>query len=248
MRLRLVSVVILASIPTVSVAGESEQGAELASPPAFVPAAMFRPLFETREWVFRVETTIESSALDDPRAKDGVVSETKTDSATCRVIRVVRWARSIGSRIECSGSLASARVEGTVPVARKFLEGDWVATARGLWHLEAPAVDGPEPAVAPGDMVIAAEPAASKKVTSNGEAEESTVVWRHGKTWCVAHALSLGDQSSDTLCFAASTGLLAGSREFAGGTYYEVRFCSGRAGCRMLSNPPSQTDGASRRR
>jgi hypothetical protein len=170
-RLRLVSIFILASIPTVSIARESKQGAEVASPPAFVPAPMFRTLFETREWVFRVETTIEFTALDDPRAKDGVVSETKTDSATCGVIRVVRWARSIGSRIECGGSLSSAHLEGTVPVARKFLEGDWVATARGLWHLEAPAVDGSEPVVALGDMVIAAEPAASKKVTSNGEAD-----------------------------------------------------------------------------
>jgi len=209
---------------------------------------MFRPLFDKREWVFRVETTLEYSDLDDPRAKDGFAHETKTDSATCRVIRVVRWAKSIGSRIECSGPLSGARVEGLVPVAGRFLDGDWVATPRGLWHLRAPGVDGPEPVVAPGDMVIAAEPAASKKVTSSGEAKESTAVWRHGKSWCVTHAVSGGDQSSDTFCFAASTGLLAGSREFAGGTYRELRFCSSSSGCRMLSKPPLQADGASRRR
>jgi hypothetical protein len=185
--------------------------------------------------VFRVETTIEHTDLDDPRAKDGVVRETRSDSATCRVIRVVRWARSIGSRIECSGALSGAGVEDTIPVAGKFLEGDWVATARGLWQLQAPALDGPEPALAPGEMVIAAEPTATKKATSNSESEESAVAWRHGKTWCVARASSGGDQSSDTFCFVPSTGLTAGSREFAGGTYYEIRFCSGPAGCRLLS-------------
>ena len=117
-----------------------------------VGTGMFRPLFDKREWVFRVETTLEYSDLDDPRAKDGFAHETKTDSATCRVIRVVRWAKSIGSRIECSGPLSGARVEGLVPVAGRFLDGDWVATPRGLWHLRAPGVDGPEPVVAPGDM------------------------------------------------------------------------------------------------
>jgi hypothetical protein len=245
-QLHVVFAFILTSIPKVAVAGTSVQRVEVAAAPVFVPAPILRPLFDSREWVFRVETTLEYFDLDDPRAKDGVVSETRTDSATCRAIRVVRWANSIGSRIACSGPLSSARVEGRIPVAGTFVEGDWVATARGLWHPDAPVVDGPEPAVAPGDIVIAAHPGAGEKVTSNGK--ESTMVWRHGRTWCATHALSGGDHSSDTLCFAPSTGLLAGSREFAGGEYHEIRFCSGPAACRMLSNPPSPTDDASRRR
>ena len=73
---------VLASIPAVSVAGDATPGAKVASPPVFVPAPMFRSLFETREWVFRVETTVEYGDSDDPRAKDGFVTETKADSAT----------------------------------------------------------------------------------------------------------------------------------------------------------------------
>jgi hypothetical protein len=209
-----------------------------AQPPAFAPASLYATMFDPATvWVFRVETSLEQGDPSDAFAKP--VREKQVDSATCHVTKVVRWAKSIGSHIKCTGGLARGQVSAAVNVADGFLEGDWVATARGLWHFDASVLDGPEPAVAPDDVVILAKPAAAQRKKDFPEPEGGgflTRIWRHGNTWCAIHDVMSGDELGSIFCWAP-TGLIGGKRYFSGGEYREVLFCLDEPVCRMLSTP-----------
>jgi hypothetical protein len=168
MRLFLMATLIVALFHRPSVAAEADPSG-VASRLPFAPSAFYKPMFDrAREWHFHVETISEDHDPDDPRAKGGVVRETVRSSATCRVTKVVRWASSIGSRIECTGPLSRGHVEDTIPAAGGFLEGDWIVTAKGLWRFDLPVLDGPEPAVEPKDMIIAAKPSQMETESTEG--------------------------------------------------------------------------------
>ena len=127
-----------------------------------------------------MSTISEDTDPDDPRSKDGVVRQSVPSAATCRVTKVVRWASSIGSRIECTGPLSRGHVKDTIPAVGGFLEGDWIATAKGLWRFDLPVLDGPEPVVEPKEMIIAAKPTQMKKESAKGVGGDFAAVGPNG--------------------------------------------------------------------
>jgi hypothetical protein len=230
------ALVLLGLMPRASSAAESGRARSAASG-TFTPSPLYAALFvEGREWTFHVEFLTEDDDPDDPRARDGVVRDIKIAQATCRVAKVVRWARALGSRIECEGALSPAQVDEAIPAAGGFIDADWVATEKGLWRLSEPIVDGLEPTLEAPEMLIPARPREMTKRSAVENGGTLVQIRRYRSTWCVTRASWGGDADGNTSCWAPTTGLRGGRRYFSGGRYLEISFCADPSMCRMLSN------------
>ena len=204
----------------------------------FAPASLYKAMFDlNREWRFQVESISEDRDPDDPRSKNGVLRKVVPGSASCRVTKVVRWSSSLGSRIECTGPLSRGHVQDVIPAAGGFLDGDWVATAHGLWRFDVPVLDGSEPAVVREDMIIAARPTRTQSETATGDGGDFTSVRKERNAWCVTRGSWSGDEFGYTFCWASPAGLQTGRRYVSGGRYVELRICVGDR-CRMPSKTP----------
>jgi len=186
-----------------------------------VPAAHYAALFapDTR-WTYQVVSESSMSDPGDPKAdKDGMVKERTTSTITCHVAEVRAWKRGVASRVECDAPLNP----NDDPLA-----GVWVADPRGLFHpdedLPAAGADLP---LADARLVIAAAPRAGKdEKKGTGDEEgfgESTEIAQKDGAWCVTYASWGGDESYETLCFAAS-GIVKGGSGWAGGSVHDTTF------------------------
>jgi hypothetical protein len=220
----------LRALALVLLAGCAAAAADAHPAPQLSPAARFAPadhyagvLERGRSWEYRVETTF--------TAQDGATdpsSHTQVGHAACRVVHAERSARRSLSRITCDRALSELQIHAAVPVGASFLEGFWMADARGLWKS---AEFGDDARM----MVISSSPAEGKKQQegADGIGGEATIVERRGKAWCVTHVSWGGDSAGDTFCFTQD-GIVAGMRQFAGGEFKEVRFCVDELLCRQL--------------
>jgi hypothetical protein len=239
-RTEFLALVLLSLMPRPSLAADTARARSGASE-TFTPPPLYAALFvEGREWTFHVESLTEDTDPDDPRARDGVVRDTKITRATCRVSKVVRWARALGSRLQCVGALSRGQVDEAIPAAGGFLDADWVATERGLWRLSGPVVDGPEPTLDALEMLIPARPKEMTKESAADNGGTYAQIRRDRSTWCATQATWSGDEDGNTFCWVPSTGLRAGRRYFLGGRYLEISFCEEPSFCRMLSNKALQ--------
>jgi len=122
------------------------------------------------------------------------------------------------SRVECDGAV----IPNNEPIA-----GDWVADARGLFHVDELPADGADPDLADSRLVIAAEPKVGKEEKKGtGDEEgfgEATEVAQKDGAWCVTYASWGGDESYDTLCFGAD-GVVKGAGGWSGGSTHDTTF------------------------
>ena len=209
--------------------------ARLSPPPRVQLASLYAPLFQPgRTWRYRVERTVEYQDPDKP-VDARPTTKKNLGEATCRVTRLVQWKAAVGSKIECDGELARESVRRAVPAGDALVEGAWMASADGLWRIDAAALDGPQPVGDRSAKIISPRP--TRFENQNGDEdghEEIRKLERVAGRWCRTDGISSGDQYSDTLCFDSADGLSFGTRQFSGGEFCEVRFCLRPRDCRAL--------------
>jgi hypothetical protein len=187
---------------------------------AAVPAPHYAALFQAgKAWTYHVVSTNQMYEPGDPKAdKDGMVKEQVESTVRCEVAETRAWAKGVMSRIACDKPL--------VDKEDPFL-GGLVADARGLWLVDELPAAGAEPDLADARLVIAAAPTAGKtERKGTGDEEgfgESTEIVEKDGAWCVTYASWGGDESYDTLCFAAA-GVVKGGGGWSGGSTHETTF------------------------
>ncbi len=185
-----------------------------------VPAAHYAALFRRgAAWTYKVTRTSEMYDPDDPKAdKDGQLKESSTALTHCSVAEVRTWSAGVVSRVECDDPI----IPNNEPLASA-----WAADARGLFRVEDMPAAGADPDLADARMVIAAAPTAGRdEHKGTGEEEgfgESTEIVQKDGAWCVTYASWGGDDSYDTLCFAAA-GVISGAGGWSGGSSHDTTF------------------------
>ncbi len=181
-----------------------------------VPAAHYAALFaQGASWHYAVTTTGEIYMPDDPGADhDGMVRDTSTGDARCRVAEVRTWPGGVMSRVECEPSLGQDD-----PLA-----GAWAADADGLYKLDDLPAGGAAPELTDEGLVIAASPAPGKRGDdASATLGRSIAVSPRPGGWCVTRAAWAGDESYSTLCFAKA-GVTSGASGWSGGSSHDTMF------------------------
>lgn len=177
-----------------------------------VPAPHYAALFKDgATWTYATTSTAQGGGDPDDTDKH----ETK-DTVTCKVASTGKIDGGVSSTITCDKPLIES---GGDPLA-----GRWVATADGLYKFETELTTPID--FTKGRLVIAAAPTEGHKEKESGQdpvESESWQVTRSGDTWCAAYTMAAGDESFETLCFAAA-GVVKGSGGWAGGSVHETSF------------------------
>jgi hypothetical protein len=194
------------------------------TPPAATPAATsapWDPLFvQGHAWTFTVTSTDEHWDDQDPQAdKSGNVKSVATSEVTCTVDKAGEAAGTRTAHVSCTGPLSGSG-------AADPLAGTWLANAQGVWFLGELDPPTDTPAV-PSTPPFLPDPPVEAHVESSVEPDvqgsESRTVTHKDGAWCVAHAMSMGDDGWTTLCLDA-TGPSSGNGGWAGGSSHEATF------------------------
>lgn len=179
-------------------------------PPAGVPAAAYAALFDpSASW--KLSGTKEHSSE--------MKKEKKGFKATCKVARVTRHSFGVRSTIACVGLPQAGSIN--------HVEGDWVATPSGLYHLGSDAKGIVE--LSDERMIVENPPRAAKHVGGDeggdggpdGSFERERTVDK-GRT-CFSESSALGDEGWSKVCLDTS-GFVSGQFGWAGGASEDVVF------------------------
>ncbi len=179
-------------------------------PPAGVPAAPYAALFDTSA-TWKLSGTKE-------HASEGK-KDKKKFKATCKVARVTRHPFGVRATIECSGLPQAGSIN--------HVEGDWVATPKGLFHLGTDAKGTVE--LGEDRLMVYNPPRADKQVEGDeggdGGPDGSVVRERtidKGQT-CFSESSAIGDEGWSKICLDPS-GFTSGQFGWAGGATEDVVF------------------------
>jgi hypothetical protein len=182
----------------------------LVPPPHY--AALFR---EGNGWTYVVKWSRDYGGIVDRRPPH----ESSTARVTCHVVRVAIFPEAIASDVDCDGS-------------RQPVGGTWIASTRGLFHVEdaLPENGLPEPKL--WEFAFAASPHV-ERVDCNGTSDDTNrwqtrEVKREGNAWCASLGECEGDDWFVMRCFAEGGIVRAAEHAYGGGTLTEIEYTLGR--------------------
>lgn len=181
------------------------------SPPAGVPAPIYASLFEIKKsWKISGEKKHSHN--------DGKPVTTKSKiNAVCQVVSVENHTWGVWSTVACK-DLPEAG-------STNLLSGQWFATERGLFHLEA--IDATGPVLDDGALVLPAIPKAEEKVEKDPEMEgffSKRRIYQEKGAWCFELTFAGGDDGWQGVCVDEKRGFVSGNYGWAGGSSDEVTF------------------------
>jgi hypothetical protein len=205
---RLAAITLLCAAPAAATPVAPSAAAAPAAPAPAAPPAVFAGLFrDGARWTFKADL-VHRFYDDQPRR------EVSHGEIACAMAGVRAITGGWLGELTCTGIDQADRVSGT-----------YVATAAGLWRVDAPIDDAK--ALDPARLLIAASPRAGRreiKATDDEDGGDIYVVRRHAGAWCFSHTSYGGDEAGFTLCLVAGKGLAGGSGFSAGGASYDLFF------------------------
>jgi hypothetical protein len=197
------------SAPSAPVAPAAQPLVATAQPNVAAPP--YSGLFQKgRVYVLAFETR--QSGLD--ATGRGPTVTTGRGTFTCGVTEVRAIGDARAAWVQCDGVP-------DVPVDRAAPGGGYLATAQGLWRVDAlPASAGDLNGLTADTMLLAASPTPGKREQPLAGAQ-GFVRWHEVSAFrdgfCATEASAAGDEGGYTLCFSHEAGLVGGSAYFAGG-------------------------------